>query len=158
LNKIILSGAMNVLILQCYGWFPIFQKNREKQKKNDGKMGIFTRNQFSTKLIFLYGCSSKTNHCKYLKFSPNVYVRVIYVQQLKLLIIFVDNKMFLMIFVITLKILENFTITHKYNFFLLAFEDLNFGVFRPLKHKSPFFTDHWKLYPKLTNHLRLESN
>ncbi|KAF0764858.1 Uncharacterized protein FWK35_00006778, partial [Aphis craccivora] len=37
-------------------------------------------NQFSTKSIFLYGCSSKTNHCKYLKFSINVYVSVIYMQ------------------------------------------------------------------------------
>ncbi|KAF0758455.1 Uncharacterized protein FWK35_00016391, partial [Aphis craccivora] len=37
-------------------------------------------NQFSTKSIFLYGCNSETNHCKYLKFSPNVYVSVIYVQ------------------------------------------------------------------------------
>ncbi|KAF0759219.1 Uncharacterized protein FWK35_00021100 [Aphis craccivora] len=51
-----------------------FQKRREKPKKNDGKTGIFTQNQFSTKSIFLYGCDSKTNHCKYLKFSPNVYV------------------------------------------------------------------------------------
>ncbi|KAF0743669.1 Uncharacterized protein FWK35_00035857, partial [Aphis craccivora] len=40
----------------------IFQKNREKQKKNDGKTGIFTQNQFSTKSIFFYGCNSKTNH------------------------------------------------------------------------------------------------
>ncbi|KAF0761104.1 Uncharacterized protein FWK35_00013160 [Aphis craccivora] len=35
---------------------------------------------FSTKSIFLYGCNSKTNHCKNLKFSPNVYVSVIYIQ------------------------------------------------------------------------------
>ncbi|KAF0760900.1 Uncharacterized protein FWK35_00011277 [Aphis craccivora] len=64
-----------------YAWFIIeFQKNREKQKKNDGKTRIFTQNQFSTKSIFLYGCNSKTNHCKYLKFSPNVYVSVTYIQ------------------------------------------------------------------------------
>ncbi|KAF0694020.1 Uncharacterized protein FWK35_00027037, partial [Aphis craccivora] len=62
-----------------------FQKKREKQKKDDGKTGIFTQNQFSTKSIFFYGCNSKTNHCKYLKFSPNVYVSVIY-------IIHVDKK------------------------------------------------------------------
>ncbi|KAF0761769.1 hypothetical protein FWK35_00010590, partial [Aphis craccivora] len=55
-----------------------FQKNREK--KNYGKTGIFTQNQFSSKSIFLYGCNSKINHCKYLKFSPNVYVSVIYIQ------------------------------------------------------------------------------
>ncbi|KAF0755023.1 Uncharacterized protein FWK35_00007090, partial [Aphis craccivora] len=55
--------------------FPIVFKNIEKnKKKSDGKTGIFTQNQFSTKSIFLYGCNSKTNHCKYLKFSPNVYV------------------------------------------------------------------------------------
>ncbi|KAE9543901.1 hypothetical protein AGLY_001879 [Aphis glycines] len=56
-----------------------FSKNREKQKKNDGKMRIFTQNQFSTESIFLYSCNSKTNHCKYLKFSPNVYVSIIYI-------------------------------------------------------------------------------
>ncbi|KAF0746592.1 hypothetical protein FWK35_00021005 [Aphis craccivora] len=38
-------------------------------KKSNRKTGIFTQNQFSTKSIFLYGCKSKTNHCKYLKFS-----------------------------------------------------------------------------------------
>ncbi|KAF0760943.1 Uncharacterized protein FWK35_00018763, partial [Aphis craccivora] len=37
-------------------------------------------NQFSTKSIFLYGCNSKTNHCKYLKISPHFYVSVIYIQ------------------------------------------------------------------------------
>ncbi|KAF0711240.1 hypothetical protein FWK35_00032611, partial [Aphis craccivora] len=31
-----------------------------------------TQNQFSTKSIFLYFCNSKTNHCKYLKFSSNL--------------------------------------------------------------------------------------
>ncbi|KAF0772459.1 Uncharacterized protein FWK35_00001204, partial [Aphis craccivora] len=30
-----------------------------------------------TKSIFLYNCNSKTNNCKYLKFSPNVYVSVL---------------------------------------------------------------------------------
>ncbi|KAF0701719.1 hypothetical protein FWK35_00033756 [Aphis craccivora] len=29
---------------------------------------------------FFYGCNSKSNHCKYLKFSPNVNVSVIYIQ------------------------------------------------------------------------------
>ncbi|KAF0688839.1 Uncharacterized protein FWK35_00031494, partial [Aphis craccivora] len=44
------------------------------------KTGIFRQNQFSTKLISLYGCNSKTNHCKYLKFSTNVHVSIIYIQ------------------------------------------------------------------------------
>ncbi|KAE9541255.1 hypothetical protein AGLY_004500, partial [Aphis glycines] len=30
--------------------------------------------EFSKKSIFLYDCNSKTNHCKYLKFSPNIHV------------------------------------------------------------------------------------
>ncbi|KAF0748172.1 Uncharacterized protein FWK35_00025071 [Aphis craccivora] len=38
------------------------KKSRKTKKKNDGKTGIFTQNQFSTKLIFFYGCNSKTNH------------------------------------------------------------------------------------------------
>ncbi|KAF0746612.1 Uncharacterized protein FWK35_00014471 [Aphis craccivora] len=59
--------------------FNSFQSTEKNQKKNDGKTEIFTQNQFSTKLIFLYGCNSKTNHCKYLKFSLNVYVSVIYI-------------------------------------------------------------------------------
>ncbi|KAF0714748.1 hypothetical protein FWK35_00034836, partial [Aphis craccivora] len=48
--------------------------------KNQKKMGIFTQNKFSTKSIFLYGFKSKTNHCKFLKFSPNIYVSVMYIQ------------------------------------------------------------------------------
>ncbi|KAF0755726.1 Uncharacterized protein FWK35_00020291 [Aphis craccivora] len=38
--------------------------------------------------------------------------------------------------------------------------NLHFGVFRPLKHKSHFSltTGNWKLYPRLTNHLRSESD
>ncbi|KAF0773683.1 hypothetical protein FWK35_00004063, partial [Aphis craccivora] len=58
---------------------PRFGARREKPKKNDGKTGIFTQNKFSTKSIFLYGFDSKTNHCKFLKFSPNIYVSVIYI-------------------------------------------------------------------------------
>ncbi|KAF0759091.1 Uncharacterized protein FWK35_00028844 [Aphis craccivora] len=56
-----------------------FQKNREK-KNNNGKTGIFTQNQFLTKPIFLYVCNSKAYHCKYLKFSLNIYINFIYIQ------------------------------------------------------------------------------
>ncbi|KAE9544459.1 hypothetical protein AGLY_001638, partial [Aphis glycines] len=35
--------------------------------------------QFSTKSVFLCGCNSKTNHCKYLKFSLHIYISVIYI-------------------------------------------------------------------------------
>ncbi|KAF0759329.1 Uncharacterized protein FWK35_00017352 [Aphis craccivora] len=38
-----------------YPWcIKSFQKNREKQKKNDGKTEIFTQNQLSTKSIFFF--------------------------------------------------------------------------------------------------------
>ncbi|KAF0713259.1 Uncharacterized protein FWK35_00029643, partial [Aphis craccivora] len=63
---------------ECSLYFGV-SKRREKPKKNDGKTGIFTQNKFSTKSIFLYGFNSKTNHCKFLKFSPNIYVSVIYI-------------------------------------------------------------------------------
>ncbi|KAF0743164.1 Uncharacterized protein FWK35_00034781, partial [Aphis craccivora] len=46
-----------------YPWCIIeFSKKSRKTKKNDGKTGIFTQNQFSTKSNFFYGCNSKTNH------------------------------------------------------------------------------------------------
>ncbi|KAE9545351.1 hypothetical protein AGLY_000894 [Aphis glycines] len=84
----IITSQNNAPISNYGGWFPIgkkltfsniFQNNREKQKKNDGKTGIFTQNQFSTESIFLYGCNSKTNHCKYLKISPNIYNSIIFI-------------------------------------------------------------------------------
>ncbi|KAE9533242.1 hypothetical protein AGLY_009283, partial [Aphis glycines] len=56
--------------------FPtVFKKIENNKKKNDGKTAIFTQNQFSTESIFLYGCNTKTNHCKYMKFSPNIYFK-----------------------------------------------------------------------------------
>ncbi|KAE9543913.1 hypothetical protein AGLY_001891 [Aphis glycines] len=44
--------------------FNIFEMNREKPKENEGKTGFFF-----AKILFFY--NSKTNRCKYLKFSPN---------------------------------------------------------------------------------------
>ncbi|KAF0718936.1 Uncharacterized protein FWK35_00031849 [Aphis craccivora] len=67
-----------------------FQKNQEKQKKNDGKTGILRKTSFRPNRFFFYGCNSKTNHCKYLKFSPNIYVSLNFH---KILTFFdVDNK------------------------------------------------------------------
>ena len=57
----------------------VFKKSREKQKKSDRKTAIL-RKTTSTKSIFWFCCNSKTNHCKYLKFSPNVYIMVISLQ------------------------------------------------------------------------------
>ncbi|KAE9533274.1 hypothetical protein AGLY_009315 [Aphis glycines] len=51
---------------------PTVFKKIDKNKKSDGKTGIFTQNQFSSKLNFLFCYNSKTNRCKYLKFSPNI--------------------------------------------------------------------------------------
>ncbi|KAF0720068.1 Uncharacterized protein FWK35_00031587, partial [Aphis craccivora] len=54
----------------------IFQKNREKQKKKlTEKREFLRKTSFRPNRFFFYGCNSKTNHCKYLKFSPNVYVK-----------------------------------------------------------------------------------
>ncbi|KAF0751643.1 Uncharacterized protein FWK35_00039219, partial [Aphis craccivora] len=58
----------------------VIKKLEKNKKKNDGKTGNFTQYLFSTKSFFLYGYNSKTNHCKYLKFSPDVYVSVIYIE------------------------------------------------------------------------------
>ncbi|KAE9539490.1 hypothetical protein AGLY_004742 [Aphis glycines] len=60
-------------------------KYRDQKKKftsitSDRKMGIFMKTEFLIKSNFLYGYKSKTYHCKYLKFSPNVYISVIYVR------------------------------------------------------------------------------
>ncbi|KAE9528814.1 hypothetical protein AGLY_012389 [Aphis glycines] len=105
------------------------KKSRKTKKKNDEKTGIFTQNQFSTESIFLYGCNSKTNHCKYLKFSPNFKflqnlsktrkfakkTRSIIIRK----ILTVVDKIFLALSKY-LKIL--YKVSHMHNFFLLAFE------------------------------------
>ncbi|KAF0711414.1 hypothetical protein FWK35_00034837, partial [Aphis craccivora] len=103
----ILSGAMNVLILQCCVFFFLCLCTRESVEiilqfitmgvVSDRKMNLFSKTPGKPKnkklrkngnfyakpvfdrIDFLYGCNSKINHCKYLKFSPNVYVSVIYI-------------------------------------------------------------------------------
>ncbi|KAF0757478.1 Uncharacterized protein FWK35_00038853, partial [Aphis craccivora] len=61
--------------------FPIvFKSVRKNLKKSNRKTGIFKQNQFLTTSIFIYGCNSKNNHSKYLKFLQNIYVSVIYIQ------------------------------------------------------------------------------
>ncbi|KAE9543778.1 hypothetical protein AGLY_002008, partial [Aphis glycines] len=98
-------------------YFPtVFKKNeKNKKKKNNGKTGIFTQNQFSTESIFLYGCNSKTNHCKYLKFSSNVYISVIYIHVDK---IFLAPSKYLKIV---------YKVPHMHNFLYLKFS-LNVNV------------------------------
>ncbi|KAF0769314.1 Uncharacterized protein FWK35_00024423 [Aphis craccivora] len=62
------SGS-KVNLVGALGWsFFEFPNTPGKTKKKLRKNGNFYAkpNRF-----FLYGCNSKTNHCKYLKFSPN---------------------------------------------------------------------------------------
>ncbi|KAF0764235.1 Uncharacterized protein FWK35_00014074, partial [Aphis craccivora] len=56
-----------IIEVKSKNFLTIFKKI-EKNKKKMRFTGFFTQNQFSTKSIFLYGCNSITNHCKYLKF------------------------------------------------------------------------------------------
>ncbi|KAF0770241.1 Uncharacterized protein FWK35_00001336 [Aphis craccivora] len=88
------DGKINILEVKSKHFPTVFKKIEKNKKKNDGKTGNITQNQFSTKSIFSYGCNSKTNRCKYLKFSPNVYVSVIYIQLnvQKILTIFETQK------------------------------------------------------------------
>ncbi|KAE9536645.1 hypothetical protein AGLY_007047 [Aphis glycines] len=80
---IIIITSLNNALISIYGggfrckseypWYYIdkkltfsnsFQKNREKQKKNDGKTAIFTQNQFSTKSIFFLWFSNFCEICR----------------------------------------------------------------------------------------------
>ncbi|KAE9539584.1 hypothetical protein AGLY_004836 [Aphis glycines] len=121
---------------ECIDFTMIYQKHREKQKKNDGKTVFFTQNQFSTESIFLYGCNSKTNHCKYLKFSPNVYGSVIYIHV---------DKIFLALSKY-LKIL--YKVPHMHNFFLLAFE---VQILTKIRQNHEYFSKFIKLFIFISN-------
>ncbi|KAF0749012.1 hypothetical protein FWK35_00025218, partial [Aphis craccivora] len=60
------------------------------------KREFLRKTSFRPNRFFFYGCNSKTNHCKYLKFSPNFYVSVIYIQlnfQKNLTFFDVDKKL-----------------------------------------------------------------
>ncbi|KAF0773106.1 zinc finger MYM-type protein 1-like [Aphis craccivora] len=65
-NQVILSGKLQVENVNkqfLMSQLPIYlyvSKIGKKQKISDGKTGIFTQNQFSTKSIFLYGSNSKS--------------------------------------------------------------------------------------------------
>ncbi|KAF0769591.1 Uncharacterized protein FWK35_00013217 [Aphis craccivora] len=136
-------------------------KKIEKNKKKVTEKREFLR---KTSSIFLYGCNSKTNRCKHLKFSPNVYVSVIYKQLNFQNILTFLNSIFYEIcrkrenLQIILKLknhkirndndFSSLFLCESHNFFLLAFKYLRVenligsrfssGVFRPLKHKPPF--------------------
>ncbi|KAF0770637.1 Uncharacterized protein FWK35_00001737 [Aphis craccivora] len=99
---------------------------------SDGKMNILgavLRLKLLTKSIFFYGCNSKTNHFIYLNISPIVYITFIYIH------------------VGTLENLKN----HK----IVSIKLFKFWCIQAIK--TTFYTNHWKLYPRLRNHLRSES-
>ncbi|KAF0762329.1 Uncharacterized protein FWK35_00017476, partial [Aphis craccivora] len=78
--------------------FPtVFKKIEKNKKKMTEKREFLRKTSFRPNRFFFYGCNSKTNHCKYLKFSPNVYVSVIYIQLYfhKILTVFDVDKKFL---------------------------------------------------------------
>ncbi|KAE9533828.1 hypothetical protein AGLY_008907, partial [Aphis glycines] len=136
----ILNEVMNVLVyndvcvcvysitsrnnasISTSGWFLIVNKNFPTVFKKIEK----NKNEVTEKR-----CNSKTNHCKYLKCSPNVYTTEIFN--------FFEN------FFGRVKILENLM---QSTFFLLAFEVQILTKIRhiheylqiilPLKHKPPF--------------------
>ncbi|KAF0760849.1 hypothetical protein FWK35_00030070 [Aphis craccivora] len=57
--------------------FQQFSKKSRKTKNMTEKREFLRKTSFRPNRVFLYGCNSKTDHCEYLKFSPNVYVSVI---------------------------------------------------------------------------------
>ncbi|KAF0749509.1 Uncharacterized protein FWK35_00021566, partial [Aphis craccivora] len=105
----------------------VFKKIEKNKKKVTEKREFLPKTSIRPNRFFLYGCNSKTNHCKYLKFSPNVpyeftnFYEICRKRQ---------NLQFLIIQILT-KIRQN----HEYLQIIL---NLNFAVFRPLKHKPSF--------------------
>ncbi|KAF0769135.1 Uncharacterized protein FWK35_00008910 [Aphis craccivora] len=57
------------------------KKSRKTKKKNTKKKEFSHKTSIRQNLFFymVVTCYSKTNHCKYLKFSPNVFISVIYI-------------------------------------------------------------------------------
>ncbi|KAF0766669.1 hypothetical protein FWK35_00003344 [Aphis craccivora] len=74
--------APNLCYRSKVNFFHQFSKKsrKTKKKKMTEKREFLRKISFRPNRFFLYGCNSKTNHCKYLKFSPNVYVSDIYIQ------------------------------------------------------------------------------
>ena len=61
--------------------FPtVFKKIEKNKKKMTEKREFLRKTNFRPNRFFYMIVIQKTNHCKYLKFSPNVYVSVIYIQ------------------------------------------------------------------------------
>ncbi|KAF0771427.1 Uncharacterized protein FWK35_00000820 [Aphis craccivora] len=141
--KVNILGALYRLKVNIFQQFS--KKSRKTKKKNDGKREFLRKTSFRPNRFF-FGCNSKTNHCKYLKFSPNVYVSVIYIQ-----LNFQKNLTF---FDVDKKILDDQKVPYDSNFYEICRKRDNLQA---IKIQTTFFTNHWKLYPRPTNHLRSET-
>ncbi|KAF0758673.1 hypothetical protein FWK35_00031166, partial [Aphis craccivora] len=97
---VVSDSKLNLVVLKIAG------KNQKKIKE---KWEFLLKTSFSTKSIFLYGCNSKTNHCKYLKFSLNVYIELNFQKFLT----FFEPLKFL-IFLRNLTFLRNLSKTRKF--------------------------------------------
>ncbi|KAF0761356.1 Uncharacterized protein FWK35_00024777, partial [Aphis craccivora] len=106
--------------------FPIVFKSAGKNQKKIKEKREFLRKTSFRPNRFLYGCNSKTNHCKYLKFSPNVPYELLSFENVKICKIkntTLRNSLLRFAFYLLIPIAQ---------FFLL------FCVFMPLKYKPPF--------------------
>ncbi|KAE9534050.1 hypothetical protein AGLY_008786 [Aphis glycines] len=115
--------------------FQQFSKKSRKTKKKMTEKREFLRKTSFRQIVFLYGCNSKTNHCKYLKFSQNtieifnfsnsnLYEICQNCENLQIILWLENHKIFSFI-------------TNKSRRYLKILPNLPFGVFRPLKHKPP---------------------
>ncbi|KAF0755474.1 Uncharacterized protein FWK35_00012645 [Aphis craccivora] len=64
---------------QYWDW-KLLKKSRKTKKNVTEKREILRKTSFRPNRTFLYSCNSKTNHCKYLKFSPNFLIIAIRVE------------------------------------------------------------------------------
>ncbi|KAE9537626.1 hypothetical protein AGLY_006649 [Aphis glycines] len=168
-NNIVITSQNNASIskygggFRCkreYPWciievkhFPtVFKKIEKNKKKNDGKTGIFTQNQFSTKLIiflwfsnFYEICQKRENLQRNDNDLSQTILNICYFSKNTLKFHHVDKIIFLAL----LKYLKIvYKVPHMHNFFLLAFEVQMLTKIRqnheylqiilPLKHKPPF--------------------
>ncbi|KAE9535189.1 hypothetical protein AGLY_007922 [Aphis glycines] len=152
-----------------------FRNNTSISNSQKLKVNIFQ--QFSTKSIFFYGYNSKTNHLRYLKFSPNVYISFIYVHVDTLqniiqgflevvLIVIKKNQTSLVTAIFFISFIVQIFI--KYIKISKIIRRTYLRISSPLKHKPPFIptAGNFQIFTKsvenakickLTNHLRSES-
>ncbi|KAF0757851.1 Uncharacterized protein FWK35_00016725 [Aphis craccivora] len=120
-------------------WCIIEVKNKQKKKMTE-KWKILRNTSFRPNRFFLYGCNSKTNYCKYFKFSRNAHVSVIYIQfnfqnmSIKFFWSYQNTRKFNAKFLI----IQILTKIYQIPEYLQIILNLNFAVFRPLKYKPPF--------------------